>query len=77
MYSPYTTFDAEQDMMPKRPSIKLIKGRKNPCQYTPLEVLRYRVKSGTFVAIVAQPLDCDIMDARIIQFRSEPETRYS
>lgn len=47
MYSSYTTLAAEQEMIPKRPSIVPINGRKKPCQYTPLEVFRYRVKSGT------------------------------
>src|SRR6266566_3925083 len=53
MYWPYTTLDAEQQMMPKRPSTSWIPGRKRTCQYTPPERFRYRVKSGIFTAIVA------------------------
>ena len=52
-------------MIPYIPRMMLIIGRKKACQYTPFDRFMYLVKSGTLVAMVAQPPVMELMLERI------------
>lgn len=77
IYSPYTTFAAEVEMIPKSPKQSWMSGRKSTCQYTPFSRLRYRVKSGMLQIMVAQPPVIEEREERINHDRVEPVTLYS
>jgi len=61
-------------MIPKMPMTDATRGINSACQYTPRDFLRYRVKSGILVPMVAHPPVILDMDDKINQDLVDPET---